>query len=397
MAKKKKILIIDDSALMRRILCDIIQTDDRYEVTDFASNGMEALQILQNKRFDCIFLDIHMPKMNGIEFLKEMQKNNRREKIIVVSSSTAKGEKITIEALSLGAFDFLQKPESIFKAKDNEFQNKVFNILEAASPGWEEDIQESADTSKSSTEKTFSVANDGKVWERETNPKESVSKEVSKRESFSKEGLQKADNGSISFPKATAGKKKIVVIATSTGGPNALQKVVPFLPKNLAAPVLIVQHMPAGFTKTLAERLNLICELNVKEAEEGEPVRRGNAYVAQGGRHLKFGESSAGGYLYFSDEPPREGVRPCANYLYESLVNCHYDEIVCVVMTGMGCDGTEGIINLAEKKRVHIIAQSQNTCIVYGMPKSIVASGKVNQIVDLDYIAQEIIKNVGVR
>lgn len=190
--------------------------------------------------------------------------------------------------------------------------------------------------------------------------------------------------------------RKLVAIASSTGGPKALQSLIPKLPSNLNAPVLIVQHMPAGFTEALAGRLDSLSELSVKEAAEGDAVQKGHAYLARGGRHMNTAVTAGRLVIHYTDEPPREGVRPCANYMYESLMNSDYDEIVCVVLTGMGADGTEGIRNLKRKKKVTVIAQNEETCIVYGMPRSVVVAGLADREVPLTQIANEIIKNVGV-
>lgn len=190
--------------------------------------------------------------------------------------------------------------------------------------------------------------------------------------------------------------RKIVAIATSTGGPKALQVLVPLLPANLNAPVMIVQHMPAGFTKALADRLNNLSQIAVKEAEEGDVLENGHAFLARGGRHMNAVKAGARHLIHYTDEPPREGVRPCANYMYESLAGCGYDEVVCAVLTGMGADGTAGILNLVRKKRVTVFAQNEETCVVYGMPRSVVLAGLTKKIMTLEQIAQEITKNVGV-
>ena len=190
--------------------------------------------------------------------------------------------------------------------------------------------------------------------------------------------------------------RKVVAIASSTGGPKALQNLIPLLPSNLNAPVLIVQHMPAGFTEALAERINNLSQLSVKEAQEGDELGPGQALLARGGRHMNVVKSGAKHVIHYSDEPPREGVRPCANYMYESLAGCGYEEVICAVLTGMGADGTVGIKHLKEKKKVTVFAQSEETCAVYGMPRSIVLSGLTGQGISLEQIAQEIIRNVGV-
>lgn len=190
--------------------------------------------------------------------------------------------------------------------------------------------------------------------------------------------------------------KKIVAIATSTGGPKALQVLIPLLPANLNAPILIVQHMPEGFTKALADRLDMLSEVTVKEAEEGDVLENGHVFLARGGRHMNAVRTGERHRIHYTDEPPREGVRPCANYMYESLADCGYEEIICAVLTGMGADGTAGIINLNKKKRITVFAQKEETCVVYGMPRSIVLAGLVERELTLEQIAQEITKSVGV-
>lgn len=190
--------------------------------------------------------------------------------------------------------------------------------------------------------------------------------------------------------------KKVIAIASSTGGPKALQSLIPKLPKELNAPVLIVQHMPAGFTEALAGRLNTLSELSVKEAAEGDVLTCGHVYLARGGRHMNVVKHAGKHVIHYTDDPPREGVRPCANYMYESLADSCFDEIICVVMTGMGSDGTVGIRNLKEKKKIVVISQNEETCTVYGMPRSVVQAGLSEKEVPLEQIANEIKKNVGV-
>lgn len=173
-------------------------------------------------------------------------------------------------------------------------------------------------------------------------------------------------------------------------------EVIPKLPKDLKAPVLIVQHMPDGFTQTLAERLNSLSEVEVKEAEEGDVLQDGHVYLAKAGWHMEVVKDKDNHKIHLQDEPYREGVRPCANYMYESLADSGYEEVICVVMTGMGADGTEGIEALQKKKKIRIVIQNEKSCVVYGMPGSIEKHKLRHKSVDLKYIANEIILNVGV-
>ena len=154
--------------------------------------------------------------------------------------------------------------------------------------------------------------------------------------------------------------------------------------------------MPSGFTASLAERLNSLSELTVKEAKEGDELVTGTVYIAMGGKHLNVNFTGGKHVVHYSDEPPREGVKPCADYMYESLAQSKYDTVVCVVLTGMGADGTKGISYLKDKKKIHVIAQNEDSCAVYGMPKNVVNAGMANQVVPLEQVAQEIMMNVGV-
>lgn len=186
---------------------------------------------------------------------------------------------------------------------------------------------------------------------------------------------------------------KIVAIASSTGGPRALQMVLTELPADFEFPVLVVQHMPEGFTDTLAGRLNELCGIRVKEAAEGEEIKSSTVYLSKGGKHMTVVPSQDGRHaIHYLDDPVREGVKPCANYLYESLQNCRYEQVICAVLTGMGADGTEGILALRQVKPVYVIAQDRDTSTVYGMPKNIVQAGAADVELPLGKIGQEIVR-----
>lgn len=359
---KKKILIIDDSALMRRVACDIINSDERFQVADQAVNGQEAYELLKKNRYDGVVLDVNMPKMDGIQLLRLLQKDKIRVKVMMASTDTREGASVTLEALELGAIDFIEKPANILQLKGDSFRQRFLEILYAVTTSQQTNI-----------------------------PRESVIPKARQEENDRKlvDIVRKS--------KPVTGGQKLVAIACSTGGPKALQSVVPKLPAELAAPVLIVQHMPKGFTNSLAERLNSMSKVSVKEAAEGDVLENGKVYIARGGMHMTVASKGGNCVIRYTDEPPREGVKPCANYMYESLKNSNYSQIVCVVMTGMGADGTAGIVNLETAKKIHVIAQDEASSTVYGMPKSIAATGLVNQVVSLDDVAQEIVMNVGVR
>ncbi|MBO4311330.1 MAG: chemotaxis protein CheB [Lachnospiraceae bacterium] len=185
---------------------------------------------------------------------------------------------------------------------------------------------------------------------------------------------------------------RIIAIACSTGGPKALQKLIPSLNSNLNCPVLIVQHMPDGFTKTLAERLDSLTDIKVSEAEDGEIIEDNHIYIAKAGFHLKVAFKNGHHRIVLEDGELREGVKPCANYMYESLSDSRYDEIICIVLTGMGSDGTEGIINLNKKKKIKVIVQDKDTSVVHGMPGSILKTDLVCTESHIEEIGKEIKK-----
>ncbi|MBE5959915.1 MAG: chemotaxis response regulator protein-glutamate methylesterase [Lachnospiraceae bacterium] len=370
---KKNILIVDDSALMRRVISDIIASDDRLTIADTASNGLQAFDLvtLNPKKYDLILLDINMPKMNGIEFLEQLEKLKLRQKIIIVSTLAKEGAKETIRCLELGAFDFVTKPESFLEAKNDSFKKRVLGSLWVAL-SLPEVVQEN-------TEKNMPGARIGISTTRALHDL-TASKVVRKP-----------------YVKSGAGANKIVALACSTGGPKALQQVIPKLSRDLDAPMLVVQHMPKGFTNSLAARLHELSEVTVKEAEHGDVLQKGVVYIAKGGCQMRVVKKREGYTLSVTEEPARNGLKPCADIMYESLLDTAFDDITCVVLTGMGGDGTLGIKQLNDKKNIYVIAQDEPSCTVYGMPKVVHEAGLTDEVVDLSQIAGAIQKNVGVQ
>ena len=356
----KKILLVDDSALMRSVICDIINSDQRFQVVQRAADGLEALDYLSRNSYDAVVLDVNMPKMNGIELLRELRKRKIPARVLMASTDTKAGAQVTLEALELGALDFVHKPSSALACKESSFREE---LLKALGVVVESRLQEVAPVVKGSD-----LLHTQKVVEL-----------------VSKKSTQMTGS-------------KIVAIASSTGGPRALQSVIPLFPTNLNAPVVIVQHMPPNFTLAMAERLNALSQIKVKEGDEGEVLQKGVVYVGKGGLHLRIKKKPNGDhYIQYEDGPSRLGVKNCANYMYESLVDCDYEQVVCSVLTGMGMDGTEGIQTLKKNKKVVTIAQNQETCVVYGMPKSVVGAGLADSVLPLEQIADEIILQVGVK
>lgn len=357
---KKNILVVDDSALMRRIICDIINSDSNFQAKDVCRDGLEAYEKLKTTTYDGVVLDVNMPRMDGLQLLERLQKENIKANVIMVSTLTTKDAEVTILALERGAIDFVTKPTNIAEAKGEDFKNRLISVLSA--------VLKSRLYSKT-------------------------------RPGVSKEPVKPIAKKTADFTRLKPkGKNKLIALACSTGGPKALQSVIPKLPKNLDAPMVLVQHMPVGFTKSMAARLNETSAINVKEAEEGDKLEKGWVYVAPGGKHMEVVKCADGSHkIALNDMPAIGGLRPCANITYDSLSKTGFDEVVCVVLTGMGADGTNGILSLGHHKPIHVISQSADTCVVYGMPKAIEESGVVDEVVPLEKVAETITKNVGVK
>lgn len=357
---KKKVLIIDDSALMRRVLSDIINEDDNLQVEATANNGVEAMKLLHMKReFDMILVDINMPKMDGVEFLKEMNRNHIRIPVLVVSSIADKSANETMEALEQGAFDFVKKPKGPIGQGYDAFRRRVLlRVYMACRIPVPVPVQE---------------------VEHEKSPSGGIAVSHSKDRQP---------------PSAT---KRLLVIASSTGGPKALQSVIPCFPADFPYPIVVVQHMPAGFTQSLAGRLDEMSPLTVKEAQDGDVLRRGVVYIAKGGKQCELVEKPAGIFsLSENDKPARGGLRPCADIFMESLVNSSLNHFVCGVLTGMGSDGCKGIQYVKKYKDMRVVAQNEETCVVYGMPRAVARAGIVNEVVPLEDVADAMIKQLGV-
>ncbi len=360
---KKNILVVDDSALMRRVICDIIDSESTFQAKDVCRDGLEAYEKLKTTTYDAVVLDVNMPRMDGLQLLEKLQQDGIKATIIMVSTLTTKDADVTIRAMELGAVDFITKPCNIIEAKSDEFRRRILQMLKAVIRSDDAKVQAGS-----------------QVQAQET-----------------------AKGGPVKVPKklertGLSGKKVLVALACSTGGPKALQSVIPYLPADLNAPMILVQHMPIGFTKSMADRLNELSDIEVMEAKEGDVLKKGCVYVAPGGKHMEVKKQADGSHVIrLNSEPAIGGLRPCANVTYESLRTCGYDEVVCVVLTGMGSDGTGGILSLKQKKNIYVISQDAASCVVYGMPKAIAEAGVVDEVVPLTEIAHTIIKKVGVQ
>ncbi len=355
--EKKRVLVVDDSAFMRKVIADIINSDPGLTVIDTAKNGQEAVQKVQQLKPDVMTLDVEMPVMDGLSAL-EIVMRDAPMPVIMLSSLTKEGADATLRALELGALDFITKPSSIFQINTQDMQQELRNKLKMASK----------------------VSIRGRSAPR----KERVPAPLPKRTNTDQ--ILAPRDGRI---------KKIIAIGTSTGGPKALQDVIPNLPANIAASVLIVQHMPPGFTKSLAERLDSISRIRVKEAEHNDILLSGWAYIAPGDYHLRVVRDGHNYRIKLGDDPQVSGHRPSVDAMMDSIADLGMSEVIGVIMTGMGADGAKGLKRL-KANRTYVIAQDEESCVVYGMPKSAVKLDAVDKIVSLYDIADEIIRAMGV-
>ena len=373
---KKNILVVDDSALMRRVICDIINSDSNFQAKDYCRDGQEAYERLKTTTYDGVLLDVNMPRMDGLQLLEKLQKENIKANVVMVSTLTTRDADVTIRALELGAIDFVTKPNNIAEAKGEDFKEKVLSVINV--------VLNSRMAVRSARSSSFSSRTTASTGTTKFTTKNVMESSV-KRTRINR--LKPRTNGN-----------KLIALACSTGGPKALQSVIPKLPKNLDAPMVLVQHMPAGFTKSMADRLNETTSIFVKEAQEGDKLEKGKVYVAPGGKHMEVVKAADGSHkIKLNDMPAIGGLRPCANITYDSLSKSGFDEVVCVVLTGMGADGTNGILSLGQHKPIHVISQTADTCVVYGMPKAIAESGVCDEVVPLEKVAETITKKVGVK
>ena len=410
-------MIIDDSALMRRALSDIIKHTEQYKVAYTANNGEDAFRIISEKDdISAVLCDIDMPGMDGIALLKKLKEQRISVPFIIVSGTG--NSFAAVEAVKFGASEFLPKPDHLFRDDNPVFRANLLSALDKYSKDTDKD--DHADRFGRNT--GFGGAYTGRDTgaRRTQDIKAYTSRTIDRRDTGTGHAFQgsarihePAAKTAISdvprrethfaahteHPVLRKGSGNVLVaLVCSTGGPKALQYVIPKLPKDLNAPVVMVQHMPKGFTASLANRLDSMSEVKVSEAEEGDVIEKGHVYIAKGGMHLRVRQSGRNAVLYFDDSPPIVGLKPCGNLMYESLCDFDlYDEIVCVVLTGMGADGTSGIKQLAAKQKIFVIAQDEASSTVYGMPKAIYDAGMVDVVCDLNDIANEITRKVGVR
>ena len=339
-----KVLIVEDSAFMRKVISDMLNSDPAIEVVATANNGIEALEKIIDFNPDVITLDVEMPKMNGINTLKQIM-INKPTPVVMLSNVTRKDSKITMEALSLGAIDFVPKPSGSISLDLEKVKDKLL--------------------------KKVKNANRAKIPVLKTKP----SMPIKSPEKIPEELLPVAD--------------KIIVIGSSTGGPKALEQILTQLPAKLSAGILIAQHMSEGFTDPFASRLNHISHIRVKEAKDGDVIKNGQALIAPGNRHLKVNKKR----VRVTQEDPVLHVRPSANVLMESAVKYYKSNIIGIVLTGMGKDGAQGM-KLIKKAGGKTIVQDKTTSIIFSMPNSAIKEKAADLIVALPNMPEQIISFV---
>jgi two-component system, chemotaxis family, protein-glutamate methylesterase/glutaminase len=340
--KQYRVLVVDDSAFMRRAISLILENDPQFSVVGIARNGEEAVEKVKLLLPDLVTMDVEMPKMNGLIALEEIM-TKTPVPIVMLSSRTGEGAKETLEALELGAVDFFLKDDLIKnKGKDNptqEFLLRLKGIMEAKVP----------------ISTSIKVSMEGGV------------KRKKKR------------------------KTDLLFIGCSTGGPSALQKILPHFPKDFPIPIVVAQHMPPGFTQPLAERFDTLCQLNVVEAENNQIVKPGTIYIAPSGYQTRFVKKQDETVVFKVDNQESEKAlyKPCVDITLESAAPIFTDRLLAVILTGMGVDGMAGC-GLVKKQQGYVFVEAEETCIVYGMPKAVLEAGYADGKYEITRMYQEI-------
>ncbi len=360
-ARRNRILIADDSAVMRSVLRSVVGRDAGLEVAGTAADGAAALNAVETLRPDLILLDVEMPVMDGLQTLKTLRARGCDVPVIMCSSLTQRGAKVTLDALAAGASDYVAKP--------------------AGQPGREEAIQELAQNLIPRIHAlTRQPQSPPQLWF------------PGLASSALAPSLDAYPRGQPTFPAPA-----VVVIGVSTGGPAALDLLLPALPASFPLPVLIVQHMPELFTGLFAQRLNGICQLRVRQASEGDSVQAGTIYIARGNWHMEVLAALRPGVpptLHLSQGPPEHYCRPAVDVLFRSAAMVYGAGVLAVVLTGMGSDGTAGS-RLIRARGGSVLVQDQATSAVWGMPGAVTQAGLAQRVLPLKAIAPEILRMAG--
>ncbi len=352
--RKVKVLIVDDSAVVRQTLSSILSTDPKIEVMDTANDPYHAAKIIQNEAPDVITLDIEMPRMDGLTFLRKIMRQHPIP-VVIISSLTAEGTLTALRALEYGAVEIITKPQLGTKQFIEESRIRLCDVVKAAGKA------------------KLRLKNLPSAGGIEVTPKLSADAVLSRFHAHS-------------MLKTT---EIVVAVGASTGGTEALTVFLQSLPPDCPG-IVIVQHMPEMFTKTFANRLNEICRINVKEAENNDSILRGRALIAPGNKHMLVKRSGAKYYVEVVDGPLVNRHRPSVDVLFRSTAQYAGSNSMGIIMTGMGDDGARGLLEMKEAG-AHTIAQDEKTCVVFGMPKEAIKLDAVDRILPIDKIAPHIL------
>jgi two-component system chemotaxis response regulator CheB len=362
-----KVLVVDDSILYRRVLTDALNSLPGVEVVGSVANGAYVVARVRDLRPDLVTLDIEMPGMNGIAVMEALRQAGLNVKVLVISSVTVSGGRLTLQALENGAFDFITKPAG------SSLQENLCAIRDELSPR----LRALAHRIEVQNILRPGAALEPRAEARLARPISRMQPQIP------------AGNVCQSRRSLTARKPEMVVIGVSTGGPRALATIFGALPGDLGIPILIVQHMPPIFTQLLAANLSAVSAMPVREASHGEAIVPNRAYLAPGGKQMRLIRDSSGKLLQLSDDPPENSCRPSVDYLFRSVANHFPGKALAVILTGMGDDGARGL-SLLRDGGSPIIAQDEASCVVYGMPKAAVDAGLADEVVPLEAIAGRI-------
>ena len=360
-----RVLIVDDSPFMRKALERMLVAAEDIQVVGTARDGLDALEKIPQLKPDIVTLDVEMPRMDGLACLKKIMQDHPLP-VLMVSSLTQEGAQATLEALALGALDFIPKESSLASGSilqiQQDLQEKVRKL--ARSPRFRKPAPRAAPPPVAPVRPGFPVP--------------------------APTAVRPSPGGVIA-----GGMAELFTIGCSTGGPKALQDLLPALPKGLPVPCLIVQHMPASFTKPFAERLNSICQVEVKEAEHGETARPGTVYIAPGGIHLNYRQRGSQGVIELNSEPAESLHKPSVDVLFNSIAQEYSRQVLAMILTGMGSDGAKGMQAL-KAKGAHTLAEAEESCVVYGMPKAAFERGCVDQVAPLQDMAGIVKRHFGI-
>ena len=375
---KVRVLIVDDSAVMRKIIASALQKEPSIEIAGYAANGLQAIEAIQTCNPDVVTLDIEMPEMDGLTALREIRKDNKYLPIIMFSSLTHKGAQAAVMALTAGASDYVGKPanatggiDDAFKVLETELIPKIIGLAKRVKSRRAREGA-SADAPKSIPVVAPKTVNTPKPIA----PIKTASSLASK--------ISKVTSGVLAKP------AEAVCIGVSTGGPEALMQVFGAFNAPLSVPIFIVQHMPADFTALLAARLSATGVMTVKEAEEGEIAEPGMVYIAPGGFHMTVSRPGTKTIIHLNTEPPENSCRPAVDVLFRAAVDVYGSSLLTVMLTGMGYDGLKGS-QVVKDKGGQLIAQDEASSVIWGMPGAVVQAGLADAVLPLDKIADEII------